>query len=63
MHGLNKSARGMNRIRPAVWIMALGLTAVAPAKSLARQQVDGGWVGKRVEENRCRFTLPLGKLN
>ena len=47
----------MNRIRPAVWIMALGLTAVAPAKSLTRQQVDGGWVGKRAEENRWQFSF------
>jgi len=61
MHGLIKRGTGMNRVQPAAWIVALGLIAVAPASSLARQPADGGWVGKRVVQKYSGFRLKIEK--
>jgi tetratricopeptide (TPR) repeat protein len=59
MHGLITSLTRMNRIRPAVWILALALTAVAPTSSLAQQPTEGSWVGKRVVQKYRDFQLKV----
>jgi len=59
MCGLNERGTGMNRIRPAVWIVALGLMALAQVNSLARQPAAGGWVGKRVVQKYQGFQLKI----
>ncbi|MFI5456325.1 MAG: tetratricopeptide repeat protein [Isosphaerales bacterium] len=59
MNGLIKGGTMMNRIRPAVSIVVLGLMAVAPASSHARQPAGGGWIGKRVVQKYSSFQLKI----
>jgi hypothetical protein len=59
MHGSIKRGTGLNRIRPAFLIVALGLMAFAPRDSLAQQPVGSEWIGKRVVPKYRGFRLKI----